>query len=185
MNRQQKVECVAQLRERLSGAEAAIVAQYQGLTVGELTRLRRELREVRGEYRVAKNRLLRLAVADTPFVPLGGLLKGQNGLVIGYGDPATLARTVTRYARDTQKLVVKGAVAEGSFVSPEGLEEIARLPGREVVLGRLLSLLCAPATRLLRTIQEPAAAFVRLLEAARKAKEPQGGDTASSGSDKA
>lgn len=171
MNRQGKVENVADLRDRLTTAGAVLLAEYQGLTVADLNRLRQELREVRGEYRVAKNRLVRLVIIDTPFVMLSGLLKGQNGLVLGFGDPVALVRVVTRYAREHGKFVIKGGVAEGSFIPPEKLEEVARIPSREVLLVRLLGLIQAPATQLLRTIQEAGVGLVRLLEVLRRNKE--------------
>lgn len=171
MNRQEKVQNVADLRGCLATAGAALLTEYRGLTVADLSRLRQELREVNGEYRVAKNRLVRLALVDTPFVSLTELLKGQNGLALGYGDPVALVRVVTRYAREQGKLVIKGGVAEGSFIAPEKLEEVARIPSREALLAQLLRLIQAPATQLLRTIQEPGAGLVRLLEAVRKNKE--------------
>ncbi len=168
MNRQEKAEYITSLHNRLSRAEAAVLTEYRGLTVADLNRLRRELREVQGEYHVTKNRLLRLAITDTAFVSLRELLQGQNGLVLGYGDPAALIKAVTRYAKEQEKLVVKGGVAEGSFIPPEKMEEVARLPSREVLLAQLLGLIQAPATRLLRTLNEPAARLVRLLEATRQ-----------------
>ncbi len=171
MNRQEKVANVADLHDCLTTAGAALLTEYQGFTVADLNRLRRELREVNGEYRVAKNRLLRLAIVDTQFVPLVELLQGQNGLVLGYGDPVALVKVVTRYAREKEKLVIKGGVAEGSFIPPEELEEVARIPSREALIAQLLGLIQAPATQLLRTIQEPGAGLVRLLAAIRKNEE--------------
>lgn len=170
MNRQEKVENVADLHDRLTTAGAALLTEYRGLTVADLNRLRQELREVKGEYRVAKNRLVRLAIIDTPFVMLSGLLKGQNGLALGYGDPVALVKVVTRYAREREKFVIKGGVAEGSFIPPEKLEEVVHIPSREILFAQLLGLIQAPATQLLRTIQEPGAGFVRLLEALRRSK---------------
>lgn len=171
MNRQEKAENVADLRDRLTKAGAALLTEYRGLTVANLNRLRRELREVKGEYWVAKNRLLRLAIVDTPFVSLTELLRGQNGLALGYGDPVALVKAVTHYAREQERFVVKGGVAGGSFIAAEQVEEVARIPSREVLLAQLLGLMQAPTTQLLRAIREPAAGLVRLLEAMRKNKE--------------
>ena len=171
MNRQEKEANVVELHDCLTTAGTALLTEYKGLTVANLNRLRQGLRGVNGEYRVAKNRLLRLAIVDTPFVSLTELLKGQNGLVLGYGDPVALVKVVTSYARGQEKLVIKGGMAEGSFIPPEKLEEVARIPNREALFAQLLGLIQAPATQMLRTIQEPGAGLVRLLEAIRKNKE--------------
>jgi large subunit ribosomal protein L10 len=170
VNRQEKVANVADLRSRLTTAGVALLTEYRGFTVADLSRLRRQLREVNGEYRVAKNRLLRHAIVDTPFVSLSELLKGQNGLALGYGDPVALVKVVTRYAREQEKLVVKGGVAQGSFIPPQELEEVARIPSREALISRLLGLIQASATQLLRTIQEPGAGLARLLAAVHKSE---------------
>ena len=96
MDRQTKEETVIDLQSRFASATAAVVTECKGLTVEELNVLRRELREVSGEYRVAKNTLVALAIDGTPYLSLKELLAGQNGLVLGYGDVVGLTKIVAR-----------------------------------------------------------------------------------------
>src|SRR5512138_1626808 len=98
MDRREKETEVDNLKELFGKATTAVVAEYKGLTVAEISVLRRELREVAGEYRVAKNTLISLAIEGSPYLSLKELLIGQNGIVIGYGDAVGLAKIITRYA---------------------------------------------------------------------------------------
>jgi large subunit ribosomal protein L10 len=165
MDRQEKERMVADLREHFAKATAAVVTAYQGLTVAELTALRRELREVAGEYRVAKNTLIEIAIEGSPFLSLKDLLAGQNGLVFGYGDAIGLARVITRYAREHEKFTVKGGVTDGQFLAPVGVEALALLPSREALRAQLLGMLSRPAARLVSTLAAPGAQLARVLGA--------------------
>src|SRR5215510_7350578 len=122
MNRREKSEEIAALQGKFAKATTAVVTEYKGLTVAEMTALRRELREVAGEYRVAKNTLVELAIEGSPYLSLKTLLTGQNGLVFGYGDAIGLAKIVTRYAREHDKFALKGGVTEGQFLAAAGME---------------------------------------------------------------
>ena len=127
--------------------------------------LRRELREVAGEYRVAKNTLIALAIEGSPYLSLKELLTGQNGLVIGYGDAVGLAKIVTRYAKEHQKFTVKGGVTDGQFLAATGVETLSQLPSREVLRAQLLGMLSRPAGQLVSTLAAPGAQLARVLDA--------------------
>ena len=171
MNREQKAACVADLRKRFTEAKLALLAEYRGLTAGQLDELRRNVRGVEGEYRVAKNTLTRRAVAETDARDVEPLLNGPTAIVFASGDPVVVAKVVVRFADDHEALSIKGGVLEGEYLTAEAVKTLAELPSREELLGRLLAVLQAPAVQLLRTLQEPAARLTRLVDAIRQTQE--------------
>jgi large subunit ribosomal protein L10 len=148
----------------------AIVTDYRGLTVKEMARLRRDIREAAGEYKVIKNTLVRRALEDTAYGPLGHLLEGPNGWVFGYEDPVNLSKALVKFSDQNDKLEIKGGVLDGSFMDRDKVKELARMPSLAELQGKLLSLMNAPAVQLLRLLHEPGARMVRFLEAVRKGK---------------
>lgn len=164
MDRREKEQTVADLQGRFARATTAVVTEYRGLTVAELNALRRELREVAGEYHVAKNTLVEIAIEGSPYLSLKDLLAGQNGLVFGYGDAISLARIVTRYARENGKLTIKGGVTDGQFLAAARVEALALLPSREALRAQLLGLLSRPAAQLVSILVAPAGRVARVLD---------------------
>jgi len=160
MDRQDKKHVVAQLQGRFTKVTAAVVAEYKGLTVAELNQLRRELREISGEYHVAKNTLVELAIEGSPYLSLKDLLSGQNGLVLGYGDAIDFTKVVIRYAKEHEKFTVKGGVTDGQFLSVTEIEAISQLPSREVLRAQLLGLLSRPATQMASILAESGAGWL-------------------------
>lgn len=163
MDRRTKEETVTDLQNRFANATAAVLTEYQGLTVEELNSLRRELRGVAGEYRVAKNTLVALAIDGTPYLSLKDLLSGQNGLVLGYGDVIGLAKVISRYASENEKFSIKGGVTEDQFLETAKVEALATLPGKEALRAQLLGVLSQPATRLVGALSAPGSQLARLL----------------------
>lgn len=164
MDRQGKEQGVANLQRRFGKATAAVVAEYKGLTVAQLNQLRRELREVGGEYHVAKNTLVEIAIEGSPYLSLKDILTGQNGLAFGYGDAIGLAKVVTRYAKEHGKFVIKGGMSDGQFLSASRVEAVAQLPSREILRAQLLGVLSRPATQLASLMAESGARLARLLD---------------------
>jgi large subunit ribosomal protein L10 len=163
---QSKPEIVASLRERLERASVAILAEPRGLTVGQVTKLRTKIRELSGEYKIAKNTLAIRAVEGTPFADLAPLLEGPTALVFGYGDPVVVLKEIVDYAgQNAEKLSVKGAVLDGQLFARDDVAALAKLPGKDQLRAQLLGVLMAPASKLVRTLNEPGAAFARLLAA--------------------
>lgn len=169
MERAEKTTLVASLHEKFQQAEVTLLASPKGLTVGEVTQLRRQLRAVNGELKVAKNTLARLAVAETSSSPIRDLLEGPNALVFGYGDPVAVAKVLVKYSEGNKNLTIRGGVLGGRTLAVEAVTDLAKLPSREVLLAQLLGLLQAPATQLLRTLNEPGARLVRLIDKLRAA----------------
>ena len=179
-----KAELVEGLRERLGRANIAILAEQKGLTVAQVTKLRRRMRELSGEYKIAKNTLARRAVGNTTYAPLSELLKGPTALVFGYEDPVAIAKEVVAYAAlNSQQLTIRGAVLDGQLYRREEVEQLAKLESKEQLRAKLLGLLIAPAGRLVRLLNEPGAGLARAL-AARQESAPQGeGDQAAPAND--
>jgi large subunit ribosomal protein L10 len=176
---QEKVEVVEGLRERFARANIAILAEPRGLTVAQVTRLRRKVRDMAGEYKVAKNTLTKRAVDDTGFAPLSPMLKGPTALVLGYGDPVALAKEMLDYAgQNSQQIAIKGAFLDGQLFGRDQVEALGKLETKDQVRAKLLGLLCAPASRLVRTLNEPGAALARVIAARGESAAAPGESTA-------
>jgi len=166
----EKAESVAQVHKKFETAKMAIVTEYRGLSVAQMTRLRRVIRDASGEYQVIKNTLVRRALKNTAYGPLDRLLYGPNGWVFAYDDPIMLSKALIKFVDDNEKLTIKGAVFEGELMDPARVKVLAQMPSRPELQAKLLALMQAPATQLVRLIPEPGARVVRLLETLRKGK---------------
>ena len=165
MRKEQKTALVAEITEGLGRASIALVSEYRGITAGEATEVRRKIRAVHGELRVAKNTLIRRAVKDTAYAMLDQQLGGPVGLILSFADPVELAKTVTGMRELGEKFKVRGGVLDGKPLTAEEIQALAALPPREVVLGQLLGLLMAPATQVVRLLNEPGSALARVVDA--------------------
>ena len=166
----EKAETVAAVHQRLRSAKLAIITEYRGLSVAQITRLRREIRHASGEYQVIKNTLVRRALQGTVFGDLEKLLEGPNGWVFAYDDPVVLSKALVKFADDNDKLRIKGGVFEGRFMDTAGVKLLSQMPSKPELQAKLLAMMNAPATQLVRLIQEPGARVVRLIESLRKAQ---------------
>ena len=165
MRKEEKSAVVAQLAESLNRASIAVISEYKGIKAGESDDLRRRFRAAQGEFRVAKNTLVRLAIKNTKFEALEPSLGGAVGLVLSYADPVELAKTINSLRELGERFKVRSGVLEGKPLTAVEISALAALPSREVLLAQLLGLLQAPATRLARLLNEPATALARLLDA--------------------
>lgn len=161
---------VDKIHETLKSAKLAIVTDYRGLTVSQMTKLRSEIRQVSGEYQVIKNTLAKRALKGTAYGDLEKLLEGPNGWVFAYDDPVELSKVLVKFVDDNEKLTIRGGVFEGQFMEAAGVKELAKMPSKPELQATLLALINAPATQLVRLIQEPGARVARLLESIRKTK---------------
>jgi large subunit ribosomal protein L10 len=165
MRKEQKTALVGEIAEGLGRASIALVSEYRGMTAGEATEVRRRLRAVRGELRVAKNTLIRRAIKDTAFTALDDKLGGPVGLILSFADPVELAKTVTGMRELGDKFKLRGGVLDGKPLTGEEIQALAALPPREVVLAQLLGLIMAPATQVVRLLNEPGSALARVVDA--------------------
>lgn len=167
MTREEKTAAVVALQDRFSKATMTLVATTKGLNVATMQKLRREIKQAGGEYKVAKNTLTRRALKQTAYERLEETLIGPTGLVFAYADPIAVTKVLVRFAEENEKLSVKAGVLDQKLLDAAEIEGLAKLPSREVLLAMLLGLLQAPATQLLRTMKEPGAQLARLLDALR------------------
>jgi large subunit ribosomal protein L10 len=148
MPRPEKVQAVADIRERIERAQAVFVAEYAGLSVKEQQELRRGLRAAGGEFRIVKMTLARRAAEEIGRPGLGELLAGPAGLAYAYDDPAATARLLRDFARDHTRLQVKGAIFGTEVLPPERVADLADLEPRPVLLARVAGVLQAPVARM-------------------------------------
>lgn len=168
MDRSQKTELVSDIREKLSSAELIVVTHQKGITVGEATELRRQVRAAGAEFKVLKNTLAHIAVQDSPFEALQSLLKGPTALSFSK-DPVAAAKSVVEFAKKNDKLQVLGACLNGKLINAEGVKALAELPSLDGMRAMLLGVIAAPASKLVRTINEPGSQLARVLDAKAKA----------------
>lgn len=175
MNKQTKNTEVEQLHGRFAKAVAAVVADYQGMDVETVTKLRKQLRAAQVDYFVSKNTLARRAVENTPFAGMSEHLKGINSIGLVYNDPVALAKVFENFAKDEEKLKIRyGFLAQGNkMLSPAEIKILSQLPSREVLLGKLAFLLKSQHTKFVCVLNEVLGKFVRTVDAVRSKKEGQ------------
>ncbi len=180
MNKQEKAREVESLRQALAGCPTAFVLAYRGLTVNQVSSLRKKVRATSSRYQVVKNRLALRALKETPLEGLVSHFKGPTAIAYGGRDPAALAKALGEFTRDNQGLQVKAGLVEGRVVTSKQIESLAALPAREVLVARLLSVMNGPAVRFVTVLKGPARALVRALDqiAAQKKGAPSGGQPA-------
>ncbi len=170
MNKQEKTQEVETLRQVLAGAPTAFVLAYKGLTVNQVSALRKKVRASSGRYRVVKNRLALRALQSTPLEPLVAQLKGPTAIAYSAKDPSALAKVIEEFTKDNQGLQVKAGFVDGRLVTPQQIKALADLPSREVLISRLLSVLNAPMVRLLTVLKGPARNLVQAFDQIAKKK---------------
>ena len=160
---QMKSQVVAEIVEKLQKSSSTIVVDYKGLTVEEVTELRKKMREAGVEYKVYKNTLVRRAAKEVGIEEFNNeLLVGTNAIAFGYDDPIAPARVIKEFMEAHPKMQLKMGVVEGTFYNEAQRVEFANIPPREVLLAKLLGSLKAPMSN-----------FVYLLDALVKKEEGQ------------
>ena len=172
MPTQEKIESVVQLRGRLTGVKTVLLTEYRGLTVSQLSDLRKQLRSVSAEYKVIKNRLARLALSPE-LVEVKGLLKGPTGMIISKDDPVAVAKALHTFAKTNQALVIKAGYIEGRMLQPDGLKALADLPSREALRAQIVGTITGPLTQLVSLLQAPQRELVYVLSQRGKGAEGQ------------
>jgi large subunit ribosomal protein L10 len=171
LERTEKEQVVAELREKLQKATAAILTDFRGMTVAEMTELRDVLASEQVECRVVKNTLMRLASQDTDYSAMQDLLKGTCAVVIGYQDPAVPAKILKKFTKTNDKLQVKAGVLGNRLLNSDQVAALADLPPREELLAKLLGTLQAVPTGLVSVLSGVPRAFVGVLAAIQRQRE--------------
>jgi len=170
LNREEKAAMVDEVCALVAKAQTIVVAEYRGLTVESVTKLRREARAHGVQLRVLKNTLARRAVGGTPFSGLADKLVGP--LVYGFSaDPVAAAKVIANFAKGNDKLVVKAGAMPNYVMDEKGVTALATMPSREELLAKLMATMQAPIGQFVRTLNEVPSRFVRTLAAVRDAKE--------------
>src|ERR1700687_191691 len=151
--RAEKVAVVNEVKDRLQGSDAAVLTEYRGLSVAELAELRRELAAAGGDYKIYKNTLVRLAVADGPQAPIHELLTGPTAIAFVQGDVSAVAKALRDFARGNPHLVVKGGMVGAGVLSAADIEVLADLPARDTLLAQFAGALAAPLQQLAGLVQ--------------------------------
>ena len=149
-----KQPVVAEISELLNGAASAVVVDYRGLTVEQDTQLRKKLREAGVSYKVYKNTMIRFAAKGTEFEALEPHLEGPTALGVSKSDATAPARVLAEFAKTADKLELKAGVVEGTYYDEKGIQVIATIPSREILLGRLLGSMQSPIANFARVLNQ-------------------------------
>lgn len=164
MDRTEKREFVSMLAAVFADTSMVVVTRNDGLTVAQVTDLRRRMRAAGASYKVAKNRLAHLALEGTRFDGIAPLLKGPTALAWAV-DPVSVAKTAVEFAKTNEKLVILGGALGAQTLDASGIRALAELPSLDVLRAQLLGLISAPATQLASVIAAPAAGLARVFGA--------------------
>ncbi len=169
MKREEKQQLVNELHEKFSTATVAILMEFNGLGVSEMTELRQKLRGVKGELRVVKNTLARRAIEGTSMTATQDAFQGPVAVTFGYADPVAPARILREFVdKRTEKIKVKIGVVEGQILDAKDLKRVASLPKKEVLIADLMSRMQSPMHGLVGGLQGILRKFVYALSAIQK-----------------
>jgi large subunit ribosomal protein L10 len=152
LNRDQKTDVISELNETFSKAKFAVVADYRGLKVTELEKLRKELRQNDAQIQVAKNTLLKLAVKGTAYEGLSDFFSGTTAVAVGFTEPVGPSKALTAFAAEFNAFSIRSAVLEGSVLTAEDVVALSKLPSREQLLAKLLGTMSAVPTGFVRVL---------------------------------
>lgn len=170
LNLEEKKAVVAEVSEQVAKAQAIVLAEYRGMEVGDMTKLRAQARSSGVYLRVLKNTLVRRAVDGTPFSGLAGNMVGP--LVFGIStDPVAAAKVLNEFAKTNDKFVIKAGAMPNQVMDANGVKALASMPSREELLAKLLGTMQAPVAKFVRTLNEVPTSFVRGLAAVRDQKQ--------------
>lgn len=164
MNRSEKAEAIAELNQIFKGANLMVVTRQSGLTVQEVTDLRRKVRAAGASYKVAKNRLMLRALDGTAFKALGPLFTGPTAIAYSK-DPVAAAKVIATFAKDNEKLSIVGGALGENTLDVAGVQALATLPSLDALRGKLIGLIQAPATKIAGVLAAPAGQVARVFSA--------------------
>jgi large subunit ribosomal protein L10 len=164
LERAEKREVVSALHDVFAKTGVVVVAHYAGLTVAQMTRLRSEMRGAGGQVKVAKNRLVKLALEGTDAKGIADLLKGPTCLAHS-ADPVTAPKVAVKFAKANEKFVILGGAMGAQVLDAKGVSSLADLPSLDELRGKLIGLIQAPASKIARTLNEPGAQLARVFGA--------------------
>lgn len=171
MDRKTKERVISELHERLKDAQLTVLAGYIGMNVEKMTALRNALRKSGTEVRVVKNTLLRIASVDTDFSAMESYFKGPLAIALNREDVLEATKVLVEFAKKNAELEIKAGMLDGKFLSKEQLGTLAALPGSDILLAKLLSVLLGVQTSLVNVLTGVPRSFIQVLNAYRSKKE--------------
>ncbi len=164
MNRSEKTDAVAVLNATFNESAVVVVTRNLGLTVAQSTDLRNKMRDAGASYKVAKNRLTKIALADTQYASLSDLLTGPTALATS-GDPVAAAKVAVEFAKTNDKLEIVGGAMGDTLLDVDGVKALASLPSLDELRAKLIGLVQAPATKVAQVLVAPAGQLARVFGA--------------------
>ena len=149
----QKQIIIDEIKGKLENAQAAVVVDYQGITVAQADAMRKKLREANVDYTVYKNTLVKRAIDGTAYAGLADVLDGPSALAISTEDATAPARVLNEVIKDFKKMEFKAGVVEGTFFDKNGIQAIADIPGRDVLIAKFMGSIQSPVSKAVRTFQ--------------------------------
>lgn len=174
MNRAGKAELIEQAKVMLSDVSSIILADYRGLDVPTVTAMRDEFRKAGCGYRVVKNTLVKIAIKGSSMEPMSTLLAGPTALMWSTDAPTAAAKIAVKYAKDSQKFVIKGGFFEGQVLDKAGVDALSKMPGKAELQASLLMTFIAGPTDFVRTMAAGPLNFLYVLQARERALKEQG-----------
>ncbi len=161
---------ISQMKEKIDKAQVAIVTEYKGYTVEEITNLRRSLQKEDGDYMVTKNTLAKLAIKGTPYEVLADCFKGPIAIAFGFGDQVAPAKALSKFIKDTKKGEILAAAMDGRLMSAKEAQALATLPSKAEIYAKMLGCINSPASGIVGGINGVMSALVRAVAAVRDQK---------------
>lgn len=165
-----KQDKVSLIKEKIDKAQVAIVTEYKGYSVEEITNLRRALQKEGGDYMVTKNTLAKLAIKDTPYEVLAETLKGPIAIAFGFSDQVAPAKALSKFIKDTKKGEIIAAAMDGRLMTAEEAKALATIPSKEEIYAKMLGCVNSPATGIVGSINAVMASLTRAVAAVRDQK---------------
>lgn len=165
MNRSEKEQVIVEMTEVFKTTMGVFVADYQGLTVEQITKLRRDIRKAGGKFRVVKNTLLTKASTGTDYSNLHAHFAGTTAIVTADADPAAAAKALKEFAKEVDKLKIRAGALGARALSKADVETLADLPSLDQLRSKLIGLVQAPASKIARVLQAPGGQVARVVKA--------------------
>ena len=178
LNRTQKAEALDEVTKLFESAKVVVLTDYKGISVEDVTTLRRSIRAAKGRFKIVKNTLARKVFADEKYASFRKLLKGSAALAFGQEDPVELVKKVTEFAKTSKQLTVTAGLLEGQVLLPKDLEILATLPAKPVLYAQLMGWMNAPISQLMSTMDGQVRNFLYLLKGIEEKQAAAGGASA-------